>query len=336
MTYAIETEGLVKRFGKVTALDGLDLAAEQGTVLGVLGPNGAGKTTAVRILASLMRPDGGVARVRGYDVTRDPHEVRRVIGLTGQYAAVDQELTGAQNIFMVARLLGFTRPDARRRATELLERFGLGHAAGRKASTYSGGMRRRLDLATSLVGDPEVLYLDEPTTGLDPESRYELWTIVRDLVTDGATVLLTTQYMDEADRLADDIVVIDGGVAIATGTPEELKAKVDRQTLELQPADDGQLERAARIVEELSGTRPIAEGKRLRFQVNDPALPPALLRRLDEAGVEVVELALRRPSLDEVFLSLTGRKEPAGTAPAAGSAEPAETVETVETERSTA
>ncbi|MFI8091857.1 ATP-binding cassette domain-containing protein [Streptomyces sp. NPDC086080] len=324
MTYAIETEGLVKHFGKVTALGGLDLAAHRGTVLGVLGPNGAGKTTAVRILASLMRPDEGTARVCGHDVARDPHEVRRVIGLTGQYAAVDQELTGSQNVFMVARLLGFSRADARSRAAQLLERFGLGHAAGRKASTYSGGMRRRLDLAVSLVGDPEVLYLDEPTTGLDPESRYELWDIVRDLVADGSTVLLTTQYMDEADRLADDIVVIDGGVAIATGTPEELKSKIDRQTLELQPADDGQLGRAARIVEELSGIRPTTEGKRLRFQVNDSALPPALLRRLDEAGIEVVELALRRPSLDEVFLSLTGsgrRTDPAWT---------------VETERSTA
>jgi oleandomycin transport system ATP-binding protein len=308
MTYAIETEGLVKRFGKVTALSGLDLTARQGTVLGVLGPNGAGKTTAVRILASLMSPDAGIARVCGYDVTRDPHEVRRVIGLTGQYAAIDEQLTGAQNISLVARLLGLKRSAARRRASELLERFGLGQAADRKAQTYSGGMRRRLDLAVSLVGDPSVLYLDEPTTGLDPESRYELWDIVRRLVTNGSTVLLTTQYMDEADRLADDIVVIDGGTAIATGTPEELKAKTDRQTLQIQPAEPSHLEATRRIVEELSGIRPVANGNQLRIQVNDTALPTAVLRRLDEAGIEVTELALRRPSLDEVFLSLTGSR----------------------------
>ncbi|MEV2243847.1 ATP-binding cassette domain-containing protein [Streptomyces sp. NPDC049970] len=308
MTYAIETEGLVKNFGKVAALSGLDLAARTGTVLGVLGPNGAGKTTAVRILASLMRPDGGTAQVCGYDVTRHPHEVRRIIGLTGQYAAIDQELTGSQNIFMVARLLGFSRSGARRRAAELLERFGLGHAAGRKAQTYSGGMRRRLDLAVSLVGEPRVLYLDEPTTGLDPESRYELWDIVRGLVTGGSTVLLTTQYMDEADRLADDIVVIDGGVAIATGTPEELKTKIDQQTLEIQPAEVGRLEDTLRIAEELGGSRPTVHGNLLRTQVNDSSLPATLLRRLDDAGIEVTELALRRPSLDEVFLSLTGRR----------------------------
>jgi len=316
MTYAIETEGLVKRFGKVTALNGLDLVAREGTVLGVLGPNGAGKTTAVRILASLLLPDGGVARVCGYDVARDPYEVRRIIGLTGQYAAVDEGLTGAQNIFLVARLLGLSRAASRRRATELLERFGLGHAADRKARTYSGGMRRRLDLAVSLIGDPSVLYLDEPTTGLDPESRRELWEIVRQLVSNGSTVLLTTQYMDEADQLADDIVVIDGGTVIAAGTSEELKAKIDRQTLEVQPLEAARLESTRRIVEELGGARAVAEGGRLRVQVNDPSLPVTLLRRLDEAGIELAELALRRPSLDEVFLSLTGRgaKEARGAA----------------------
>lgn len=308
MTYAIETEGLVKRFGKVNALSGLDLTARRGTVLGVLGPNGAGKTTAVRILASLMPPDGGVARVCGYDVARNPHEVRRIIGLTGQYAAIDEHLTGAQNISLVARLLGFKRAAAGRRTSELLERFGLTHAGDRKAQTYSGGMRRRLDLAVSLVGEPSVLYLDEPTTGLDPESRYELWDIVRKLVSNGSTVLLTTQYLDEADRLADDIVVIDGGVAIATGTPAELKAKTERQTLEIQLAPGGDVEATRRIIEELSGNRPVTDGTQLRTQVNDTALPSAVLRRLDESGIEVVELALRRPSLDEVFLSLTGSR----------------------------
>nr|AKA59084.1 ABC transporter [Streptomyces sp. WAC2288] len=313
MTYAIETEGLIKRFGKVTALQGLDLRARSGAVLGVLGPNGAGKTTAVRILATLLRPDGGTARVCGYDVARHPHEVRRIIGLTGQYASVDQELTGVQNLVLVARLLGYSRPAARRRAGELLERFGLAHAGARTAKTYSGGMRRRLDLAVSLVGDPSVLYLDEPTTGLDPQSRYELWDIVRDLVAGGSTVLLTTQYMDEADQLADDIVVIDGGVAIAAGTSEELKAKTDRQTLEIQPAAADRMAETASIVTSLSGTPPIVSGGALRIQVNDTALPAAVLRRLDGAGIEVTELALRRPSLDEVFLSLTGRH---GAAPA--------------------
>ncbi|MFD9905953.1 ATP-binding cassette domain-containing protein [Streptomyces sp. NPDC059063] len=309
MTYTIETQALVKRYGEVTALDGLDLTARQGTVLGVLGPNGAGKTTAVRILASLLRPDSGRAQVCGYDVARHPHEVRRLIGLTGQYASVDQDLTGQQNIVLVARLLGFSRPAARRRAAELLARFGLSDAAHRKARTYSGGMRRRLDLAVCLIGDPAVLFLDEPTTGLDPESRLGLWDIVRGLVTGGTTVLLTTQYMDEADQLCDDIVVIDAGRSIATGTPEELKAKTNRQTLEIQPADPGRLETVGNLVAELSGARPHTADGRLRLHVNDPALPGAVLRRLDEAGIEVMELALRKPSLDEVFLSLTGHQD---------------------------
>ncbi|EPD96830.1 daunorubicin resistance protein DrrA family ABC transporter ATP-binding protein [Streptomyces albus] len=338
MTYTIETRGLVKRFGEVTALDGLDLTARQGTVLGVLGPNGAGKTTAVRILASLLRPDEGSARVCGWDVARHPHEVRRLIGLTGQYASVDQDLTGQQNIVLVARLLGFSRSAARRRAAELLGRFGLTDAAGRKARTYSGGMRRRLDLAVCLVGDPSVLYLDEPTTGLDPESRSQLWDIVRGLVTGGTTVLLTTQYMDEADQLSDDIVVIDAGKSIATGTPEELKAKTDRQTLEIQPADPAQLETAGKLVAELSGTRPHVAGTQLRLHVNDLALPGAVLRRLDEAGIEVMELALRKPSLNEVFLSLTGHQnrheDPAtATTEAAGPAETAEPAEAAERSR---
>ncbi|MGC4807688.1 ATP-binding cassette domain-containing protein [Micromonospora sp. DT233] len=306
MRYAFETEGLVKRYGKVTALDGLDLRASPGTVLGVLGPNGAGKTTAVRILASLIRPDSGTARVGGYDVLRYPHEVRRIIGLTGQYASVDLGLTGSQNLVMVGCLLGMTRAAARRRAADLLDRFDLAHAGGRKASTYSGGMRRRLDLAVSLVGDPAVLYLDEPTTGLDPQSRFELWDIVRDLVAGGSTVLLTTQYLDEVDRLSDDIVVIDQGVAIASGTPTELKSKIDQQTLELIPADATTVDRCTAIVAELAGTKPIREGERLVLQVNDTGLPAAVLRRLDEAGISLASLALRQPSLDEVFLSLTG------------------------------
>ncbi|GAA4219017.1 ATP-binding cassette domain-containing protein [Actinocatenispora rupis] len=304
--YAIEAEGLVKRFGATTALDGVDLFARSGTVLGVLGPNGAGKTTAVRVLATLLRPDAGSARVAGFDVVRQAHEVRGVVGLTGQYAAVDEELTGTQNLLLVGRLLGLSRRDARRRSAELLERFGLADAGGRRAKTYSGGMRRRLDLAVSLVGRPGVLYLDEPTTGLDPHSRNELWGIVRGLVADGSTVLLTTQYMDEADQLADDIAVIDHGKVIATGSPDELKAKTGGQTLEIRPADPDAVERVAVVVAELTGVAPTVRGQRLSAPVADPAVPAAVLRRLDEVGVPVLELALRLPSLDDVFLSLTG------------------------------
>jgi len=223
MSHAIQAEGLVKRFGKTTALAGVDLTARTGSVLGVLGPNGAGKTTAVRILATLLKPDAGHARIAGYDVVREAGQVRRRIALTGQYAAVDEDLTGFENLLLIGRLLDLSRVDARRRATDLLERFRLTDAGRRSAKTYSGGMRRRLDLAASLVGHPEVLYLDEPTTGLDPRSRNEVWDMVRDLAADGVTVLLTTQYLDEADQLADDIAVIDHGRVIAGGTPHELK-----------------------------------------------------------------------------------------------------------------
>jgi oleandomycin transport system ATP-binding protein len=236
-TYAIEARGLSKRFGKTTALAGVDLTARAGTVLGLLGPNGAGKTTAVRILATLLRPDGGEARVRGYDTQRDAHQVRQLIGLTGQYASVDEGLSGTNNLIMIGRLLGLSRRDARARAVELLARFELADAAGRRAKTYSGGMRRRLDLAASLVGRPRVLYLDEPTTGLDPHSRNEVWSMIREMVADGTTVLLTSQYLEEADQLAHDIAVIDHGAVIATGTPDELKAQTGQQVLEVTPAD---------------------------------------------------------------------------------------------------
>ncbi|MGA8113444.1 MAG: ATP-binding cassette domain-containing protein [Actinocatenispora sp.] len=308
MTYAIEAEGLVKRFGSTTALAGVDLRARTGTVLGVLGPNGAGKTTAVRVLATLLRADAGTARVGGFDVLAQAHEVRRLVGLTGQYAAIDEGLTGTQNLLLVGRLLGMSRSVARQRAAELLRRFGLTEAGGRLAKTYSGGMRRRLDLAVSLVGRPAVLYLDEPTTGLDPHSRNELWGIVRGLVSDGSTVLLTTQYMDEADRLADDIVVIDQGRVIATGTPQELKSKTGSQTLDIRPSDEGRLDEVAAIVEDVTGVLPTRDGHRLSAAVADPAMPAAVLRRLDTAGITVVELALRLPSLDDVFLSLTGHR----------------------------
>ncbi|GLZ78700.1 daunorubicin resistance protein DrrA family ABC transporter ATP-binding protein [Actinorhabdospora filicis] len=304
--YAIEAHGLVKRFGDKTALDGAGLTARTGTVLGVLGPNGAGKTTAVRILATLLRPDAGTARVDGHDVTTDGHKVRELIGLTGQYASVDEDLTGEQNLVLVGRLLGLTRAETRRRARDLLDRFGITEAAGRRAKGYSGGMRRRLDLAVSLIGRPRFLFLDEPTTGLDPHARNDLWTVIREHVADGVTVLLTTQYLDEADQLADTIAVIDHGRVVASGTPDELKAAVGGQRLEVRPLDPGRLTDAVAVLRDLTGAEPEENGGLLSVGVHDPHLPPAALRRLDDAGILVGELALRRPSLDDVFLSITG------------------------------
>jgi oleandomycin transport system ATP-binding protein len=307
MNHAIWAEGLVKRFGEITALAGVDLAVRTGTVLGLLGPNGAGKTTAVRVLATLLQPDAGHATVGGYDVVGDAHRVRRLIGLTGQYASVDEGLTGAENLLLIGRLLGIPRRDARQRARELLANFNLQDAADRAAKTYSGGMRRRLDLAASLVGRPRILYLDEPTSGLDPRSRLELWDLVRGLVADGVTVLLTTQYLDEADELADEIAVIDRGRVIASGAPEELKAKTGAQSLAVRPADQGDLATVVSVVGELAGVTPEVEGQLVTAPVVDPALLPAAVRRLDDAGVVITELALRNSSLNEVFLSLTGR-----------------------------
>jgi oleandomycin transport system ATP-binding protein len=308
MTNAIEASGLVKRFGKTTALAGVDLVARPGTVLGVLGPNGAGKTTAVRILATLLRPDGGQARVCGYDVGRQAHQVRQLIGLTGQYASVDEGLSGTNNLIMIGRLLGESRARARNRAAALLERFDLTEAAQRPVKTYSGGMRRRLDLAASLVGQPRVLYLDEPTTGLDPRSRTEVWVMIRELVADGVTVLLTSQYLDEADQLAHDIVVIDHGQVIAAGTSDELKAKVGGQVLEVSPADRAGLDAAAAVLLGRTGAAPAvdAESGMVTIPVADAAVLPFIIRDLDEAGVDLAEFALRKASLDEVFLALTG------------------------------
>ena len=308
MTNAIEATGLVKRFGKTTALAGVDLAARPGTVLAVLGPNGAGKTTAVRILATLLRPDGGQARVLGYDVARQAHEVRQLIGLTGQYASVDEGLSGTNNLIMIGRLLGESRAQARARAATLLERFDLADAAQRPVKTYSGGMRRRLDLAASMVGRPRVLFLDEPTTGLDPRSRSDVWDMVRGLVADGVTVLLTTQYLDEADQLAHDITVIDHGKVIATGTPDELKARAGGQVLEVLPASRGRLAIAAAVLAGRTGSAPDADADSglVRVPVSDAAVLPFIIRDLDEAGVELAEFTLRKSSLDEVFLSLTG------------------------------
>ncbi|WP_018382531.1 ATP-binding cassette domain-containing protein [Wenjunlia vitaminophila] len=322
MTYAIEAEGLTKRFKQTQALAGVDLAARTGTVLGVLGPNGAGKTTTVRVLCTLLRPDGGRARVAGHDVLRRPGLVRASIGLTGQYAAVDEMLTGYENLLMIGRLLGVPRPAARHRATELLERFRLADAAGRAAKTFSGGMRRRLDLAASLVGRPEVLFLDEPTTGLDPHSRGELWEIVRGLVSDGTTVLLTTQYLEEADQLADHVVVIDHGRVIAGGTPDELKDQVGGQVLRVRPADPADLDTVHALVAVAAGPATALDGQAVTAPVRDPGLLPTVVRHLAEAGVAVAELELRRSSLDEVFLALTGHRAEADPSHAGPGAAP--------------
>lgn len=311
MTYAIEAEGLVKRFKETEALAGVDLGARKGSVLGLLGPNGAGKTTAVRIFATLLRPDAGRARVAGHDVVREAGVVRAMVGLTGQYAAVDENLTGTENLLLIGRLLGLPRRAARARAGELLERFQLTDAAGRAVKTFSGGMRRRLDLAASLVGRPSILFLDEPTTGLDPHSRGELWDLLRGLVADGATALLTTQYLNEADVLADDIVVIDKGRVIAEGTPDQLKSQVGGQVLELRPVLGQDLARAHLLVAGAAGEEARIEGEMVTAPVKDPELMPAVVRALDREGIAVGELALRRSSLDEVFLALTGhRAEP--------------------------
>ncbi|MGW6506417.1 ATP-binding cassette domain-containing protein [Streptomyces niveus] len=314
MSYAIRAEGLVKRYGDMVALDGVDLEVPAGKVIGVLGPNGAGKTTTVRILATLLRPDGGRASVGGYDVVKDQVHVRGLIGLTGQYASVDEDLSGAENLVLLGRLLDLSRREARARARELLERFELTEAAERPISTFSGGMRRRLDLAASLVGRPQVLYLDEPTTGLDPHARQEVWEVVRRLVADGVTVLLTTQYLEEADQLADSITVFDHGRVVAEGRPDELKRRVGGQTLQVRPTllTDG--DEVRRILGELTGVAPSHDRNTglLTAPTDDPMLISALVRRLDGAGITADELGMRLPSLDEVFLALTGQSAVTG------------------------
>lgn len=315
MDEAMRAEGLVKQFGATRALDGIELSVPRGSVLGLLGPNGAGKTTAVRILATLLAPDAGQAWVDGYDVVTEAAAVRTRIGLTGQYASVDEKLTGRENLVLIARLLGFPRREARARANELLAEFGLEDAAHRPLQTYSGGMRRRLDLAASLVGRPRILFLDEPTTGLDPRARLDLWNLIRQLVAQGTTVLLTTQYLEEADSLADEIVVIDQGRVIANGTSDQLKARIGGQTLVVAPERSADLERVRVIMTELVGQAPEVDGLRLRVALNDPSLMPAVVRRLDEAGIVAQELTLRGASLDDVFLTLTGRHADAGAAP---------------------
>jgi ABC-2 type transport system ATP-binding protein len=312
----VRTRGLVKRYGSVTALDGVDLDVPRGSVLGLLGPNGAGKTTIVRILATLLRADTGTAEVAGIDVRRDPAAVRRQIGLSGQYAAVDEYLTGFENLLMIGRLYHLGKKRSEVRARELLADFRLDEAGDRPTRTYSGGMRRRLDLAGALVADPPVLFLDEPTTGLDPRGRTDMWEVIRSLVSGGTTLLLTTQYLEEADVLADDIVVIDRGAIIAQGTADELKRQVGGERLEATVRDPDRLSDAAALLAPLGAGEPHVDAERRTFSVAVDTGVEALtkaLRELDDAGIVLDDVGLRRPTLDDVFLNLTGHVAEDGT-----------------------
>ncbi|MDQ8701349.1 ATP-binding cassette domain-containing protein [Streptomyces sp. LHD-70] len=311
--HAVEVRGLVKHYGATKALDGVDLDVREGTVLGVLGPNGAGKTTLVRCLSTLITPDSGSATVAGYDVLRQPRQLRRKIGLTGQYASVDEKLSGFENLYMIGRLLDLSRSEAKRRAGELLERFSLTEAAKRPAATYSGGMRRRLDLAASMIGQPAVLYLDEPTTGLDPRTRNEVWDEVKRMVGEGVTVLLTTQYMEEAEQLASELTVIDRGKIIANGGIAELKAKIGGRTLRVRPADPAEL-RAMAADLDASGLTGLAtatvdaENGTVLVPIQSDEQLTAIVGALAARGYALGDIATELPSLDEVFLSITGQK----------------------------
>jgi ABC-2 type transport system ATP-binding protein len=304
---AIEASGLVKSYGDVRALDGVDIKVASGSIFGLLGPNGAGKTTIVRILTTLLEPDAGTARVAGLDVVQEAAQLRQQIGLAGQYAAVDENLTGLENLTMVGRLYGMRRGVAKERGRELLERFELSEAADRPVKTYSGGMRRRLDLAAALVAKPPILFLDEPTTGLDPRSRLGLWEVIEQLVQEGTTVLLTTQYLDEADRLADRVAVIDHGKVIAEGTPDHLKDRVGGERLEVLLEQESDSPRAASLLAAIADEPPTAEGRTVRLTVrNRSGAIVRAVRLLSEAGVAIDDLSIRRPTLDDVFLTLTG------------------------------
>ncbi|MFJ6752053.1 MULTISPECIES: ATP-binding cassette domain-containing protein [unclassified Streptomyces] len=310
---AVEVRGLVKHFGDVKAVDGVDLDVREGTVLGVLGPNGAGKTTLVRCLSTLLVPDAGSAFVAGYDVVRQPRALRRTIGLTGQYASVDEKLSGWENLYMIGRLLDLSRKDARRRADEMLERFSLTEAAKRPAAKYSGGMRRRLDLAASMIGQPSVLYLDEPTTGLDPRTRNEVWDEVQRMVREGATVLLTTQYMEEAEQLANELTVIDRGRVIAEGKVDELKAKVGGRTLQIRPADTGELDRLVGAIAQagldgIAGATADHTGGVVNVPIISDEQLTAVVNVLGQRGFALAGISTHLPSLDEVFLAITGQK----------------------------
>jgi ABC-2 type transport system ATP-binding protein len=321
-TNAIETHALVKTFGTTRALDGVDLRIRQGSVYGLLGPNGAGKTTTIRILATLLRPTSGTATVLGHDVVRDAKSVRQRVSLTGQYASVDEDLTGHENLVLVGRLLGLPWRNARRRATELLDAFGLADAAGRQVMTYSGGERRRIDIAASLVTIPDVLFLDEPTTGLDPRSRTQVWDLVRRIAAEGTTVLLTTQYLDEADRLAERLAVIDHGRVIAEGSSRELKASVGSNALHVRLAHADQRALAQQLVSRVlgDGVLPVTGPTDVTARLESPAQAAAVLAALTESSVEVAQFSMGNPSLDEVFLALTGHAAE-GAPPEAG-AEP--------------
>ena len=309
MTLAIKASGLAKAYGDVVALNGIDIEVEQGTVLGLLGPNGSGKTTTVRILATLLQADSGSASVGGFDVATQPDEVRSVIGLTGQYAAVDEYLTGRENLELFGRLFHLSKFDAAKRAAELLDRFDLSDAADRGIKGYSGGMRRRLDLAASLIGRPNVLFLDEPTTGLDPRSRQGMWEVIEDLISEGTTVLLTTQYLEEADQLANRIVVLDHGNVIAKGTSNELKSQVGGDRIEIVVESVGDVAKAAGLIQEFGSAPAITEDltKTILLPVAGGSTAIVnIVRKLDENKIAIADIALRRPTLDDVFLSLTG------------------------------
>ncbi|MFB6813450.1 ATP-binding cassette domain-containing protein [Streptomyces sp. NPDC056347] len=312
-TNAVEVRGLVKHYGSTKALDGVDLDVREGTVLGVLGPNGAGKTTLVRCLSTLIVPDAGHAVVAGYDVVKQPRQLRRTIGLTGQYASVDEKLSGWENLYMIGRLLDLSRKDARARADELLERFSLTDAARKAAMDYSGGMRRRLDLAASMIGNPAVLYLDEPTTGLDPRTRNEVWDEVQRMVAEGATVLLTTQYMEEAEQLANELTVIDKGKIIARGGVDELKAKVGGRTLQIRPSDPAQLPAMAQAIrgaslDGVAGAQAVPDEGLLYVPILSDEQLTAVIGLLGTRGFQLAHVATALPSLDEVFLAITGEK----------------------------